>query len=210
VPPTQCPPYGGCYCAVAAAAAAAAGLLRRLLRRDEQAADAEPAAAPATAAPPAAAKRGCEQEQAPAQETTSVEYVVTAEERNGEMHYLLKWCGRDESANTWVAQSALPDTHAIELVAAFEETAAAADELEGDDAGEGDDASMGEESNEFFVEALLDRRLRRRDLTYEYLVHWWGFDASQDSWEPAEGLPLDMREEFDASMRSSKRARRFE
>ena len=54
----------------------------------------------------------------------TVERIETAEERDGEMHYLLKWAGRDETHNTWAAQSALPDLQTLELVAAFEESQA--------------------------------------------------------------------------------------
>ena len=41
--------------------------------------------------------------------------------RDGEWHFLIKWRGCDESANSWVAETALPDTYAIELAASFEE-----------------------------------------------------------------------------------------
>ena len=39
--------------------------------------------------------------------TCAVERVEMAEERDGEIHYLLKWRGCGESDSTWVATSAL-------------------------------------------------------------------------------------------------------
>jgi hypothetical protein len=139
--------------------------------------------------------------------------------RSGETHYLIKWSGCDESANSWVAESALADTSTLELVAAFEEAQEAdAQEEEQEEEEEGnapEEEEAEKESSddhtlegEFVIEALLARRLRRRDQTYEYLVHWGGFGPEEDSWEPADALPADMREEFDAAQRGSARARR--
>ena len=39
---------------------------------------------------------------------------------------------------------------------------------------------------EFEVNSILDSRFRRRKL--HYLVDWVGYDASEDSWEPAANL----------------------
>ena len=75
---------------------------------------ATPAPATTTAATPAPAT-------AAAAAPAVVERIITAEERAGEMHYLIKWRGRGEQANTWVALSALPGTRAVELAASFEE-----------------------------------------------------------------------------------------
>lgn len=38
------------------------------------------------------------------------------------------------------------------------------------------------------VEHLSDRRVRSQDGTVEYLVHWKGYDHSQDTWEPRRNL----------------------
>ena len=65
-----------------------------------------------------------------------------------------------------------------------------------------------EDTDEFHVEALLDRRYSLRLSCLEYRVRWGGFGSEDDSWEPADGLPLDIRDEFDASRRSSGRAQR--
>ena len=39
-------------------------------------------------------------------------------------------------------------------------------------------------------------------------MRWLGYGADEDSWEEAEGLPLDLRVEYDASLRVSKRPQR--
>ena len=36
---------------------------------------------------------------------------------------------------------------------------------------------------EWEVDSILDSRFSRRQL--QYLVHWKGFDSSEDTWEPA-------------------------
>ena len=49
-----------------------------------------------------------------------------------------------------------------------------------------------DEQEEWEVEAILDKRMRRRGRSgaplLEYLVHWRGFPSWEDSWEPAEHL----------------------
>lgn len=133
----------------------------------------------------------------PPRDGSPVERVETAEERDGEMHYLLKYRGRDAKDNCWVAQSALPDAHAVELVAAFEESQL--EEVPHEDSLEPD---------EFYVEALLDRRVSRRTGTPEYLVRWGGFAEDEDCWEPMDGLPADMVEAFDAEQKAIRAAKR--
>ena len=40
------------------------------------------------------------------------------------MHYYFKWRGKDESLNSWVAQTELEGTYMLELMAEFEEGSA--------------------------------------------------------------------------------------
>ena len=145
--------------------------------------------------------------------------IVLSEERDGERFYLFRARGR---ADFWVAQSAVVDTRTLELVAAFEEAVQAEEveaveeevqspEAEGEVQGEAQDEAHDEDdldAGEFYVEEVLDRRLARRTGAYEYLVRWGGFGADDDSWEPADGLPSDMCEEFDATRRSARGAKR--
>ena len=97
-----------------------------------------------------------------------------------------------------MAQSAIHDVMMLEQVAAFEESHV--------EVGEGADDGL--EADEFYVESLLDRRISRRTGLPEYLVHWGGFDEDADSWEPAEGLPHDMMEEFDAAQKAARALKR--
>ena len=96
---------------------------------------------------------------------------------------------------------------AIELVAAFERSQAE-EEHPIEAAASMEDGGL--EDGEFWVEARLNSRVSRRNGNIEFLVRWGGFGEEEDSWEPADGLPQDMVEEFDVqrAARASKRARR--
>ena len=96
---------------------------------------------------------------------------------------------------------------AIELVAAFERSQAE-EEYPIEAAASMEDGGL--EDGEFWVEARLNSRVSRRNGNIEFLVRWGGFGEEEDSWEPADGLPQDMVEEFDVqrAARASKRARR--
>ena len=128
-----------------------------------------------------------------------VECIEAAEERDGEIAYLLKWC--DGSAPTWVATSGLEDYGAavVELVALFEAGLV-------DAADEPDDLDL--EDDQYVIEALIGRRYAPRSCRLEYLVSWKGYGEEEDSWEEAEGLPLDLRVAYDATLRTSTRPQR--
>ena len=132
---------------------------------------------------------------------STIERIEAAEQRGAEMHYRVKWRGKGPEHNTWVAESEL-DVVGLELAASLEVEVAA-------DVACSADASIDDGDGElFFVEALISRRISNKTSRYEYLVRWHGFDCAHDSWEPACGLPADMRAEFDAAFRAgSKRAR---
>ena len=99
---------------------------------------------------------------------------------------------------------------AIELAAAFEEDMLVVDR-EGDFSESGEAAKGNDEDDdgddEYVDEKLIDRRMNCGTGRYEYLVQWGGFPPEEDTWEPAEGLPADIRSAFDATMRSSSRSR---
>ena len=146
---------------------------------------------------------------------SSVERIEMSEEREGEIFYLIKWCGKDEADNTWVAQTALPDTYALELAASFEMAHVVAhvevhveveqEVHEEEIQQEEDDSSL--EDGEFYVDKLIDRRICVSGQT-EYLVRWGGFGEEHDSWEPPEALPKDMMDEFDAAQKAARRDKR--
>ena len=120
------------------------------------------------------------------------------------MHYLIKWRNKGVEENSWLTDIELHalGTESVELLAAFKEAQVEEPQVAG-----GTEAEP-EDPDEFYVEALLDRRYSYRSSSLEYLIRWGGFGSEDDSWEPAEGLPADMRSEYDASHRGSGRAQR--
>ena len=110
-----------------------------------------------------------------------------------------------------VAQTALPDTYALELAASFEMAHVVAhvevqqEVHEEEIQQEEDDSSL--EDGEFYVDKLIDRRICVSGQT-EYLVRWGGFGEEHDSWEPPEALPKDMMDEFDAAQKAARRDKR--
>lgn len=102
----------------------------------------------------------------------------------GEPEYLIKWVGYEET--TWEPAANVSK----DLV----------DEFEGQPVRE----------NEYAVEEIRDRRSKRdpetRLKTHEYLVKWVGYD--EQTWEPAENLPHNLRRKFDSKYEARKRRRR--
>ena len=139
-------------------------------------------------------------------ETSPVERIDMSERRAGEIFYYVKWRNEDELCNSWVAEAELPDAYALELAAAFEEGQEEEDAADDDDDNDEADADAADADEEYVVERLLERQYDRSAKRYEYLVRWGGFGPEEDSWEPAEALPLDMREEFDAALKKAKRS----
>ena len=128
----------------------------------------------------------------------AVDRVEMAEERAGETFYLLKWRGLDEAQSSWVATSELIEygVAVVELVARFESSHVDDD----------DEEELAE--GEYVVEKLIDRRYSPTSCKLEYMVRWKGYGAEEDGWEEAEGLPLDLRAAYDASLRTSTRPQR--
>ena len=59
---------------------------------------------------------------------------------------------------------------------------------------------------EYVVEKLINRRYSPTSCSkLEYMVRWKGYGAEEDGWEDADGLPLDLRAAYDASLRTSTR-----
>lgn len=104
--------------------------------------------------------------------------------RGGDPEYLIKWVGYEET--TWEPASNVSK----DLV----------DEFEGQPVRE----------NEYAVEEIRDRRAKRdpetRLKTHEYRVKWVGYD--DETWEPADNLPRNLRRKFDQKYEARKRRRR--
>ena len=55
------------------------------------------------------------------------------------------------------------------------------------------------EDGEFVIDALVDRRVDA-DGAVSYLVRWYGYAPSEDTWEPSQQLPADLVAAYDASV----------
>ena len=84
----------------------------------------------------------------------------------------------------------------LELVATFEA---------GHVADDGDDSL---DDGEYVIESLGGKRYSNRSGRIEYLVRWQGYGEEEDTWEEAEGLPADLRDAYDAAVRTSTRPMR--